>query len=47
MKLIQLGVDITTGSLGGRSTLAMRSHANTISGQIINGTNIGSSTDCY
>ena len=47
MSLIYLGVDITTGSLGRRSTLTMQSHAVTISGQIINRTNIGSSTDCY
>ena len=44
MTLIELGTDINTGSLGGRSTLRMQSHANTISGQIINCNNIGSST---
>ncbi len=47
MTLIELGTDIITGTLGGRSTPKMQSHTYTINGQIINCTTTGSSTNCF
>lgn len=47
MRLIELGTDIATGSIGGSPNSTMQSHTYTINGQIINCTTTGSVTNCF